>query len=101
MEVPFLLSSKYGESAQAQPRALLPMQPGSSSLCFFLMTHSRLYFSFLFTCIGCAGSSLPHGLSSDCGEQGLLFSWVCRLLIAGASPVAERGPAPAAAACRL
>ena len=91
MEVPFLLSGKYGEPAQAQPQALLPMQPGSSSLWFFFsMTHSRLYFSFLFTCIGCAGSSLPHGLSSDCSEQGLLSSWVCRLLMVGAS-VAERG----------
>ena len=32
-----------------------------------------------------------HGLSSSCGERGLLFVAVCRLLIAVASHVAEHG----------
>ena len=49
---------------------------------------------FLKTCIylfiyGFAGSSLPWGLFSSYGEQGLLFVATCELLIAEASLVAE------------
>ena len=38
---------------------------------------------------GCAGSLLPRGLLSSCGEQGLLSSLVCGLLTVVASPVSE------------
>ena len=42
-------------------------------------------FYFIFGCVA------VHGLSSSCGERGLLFVVVCRLLIAVASLVAEHG----------
>ena len=40
---------------------------------------------------GCAGSSLTCGPSSSCGDQGLLFLAVPRLLVAVASLVVEHG----------
>ena len=43
-----------------------------------------MFLSNLF--IGCAGCSLPHGLSSGCGEQGLLSR--CGVQVAA---VAEHG----------
>ena len=64
MEVPFLLSSKYGESAPGPGAVGLP--PCAARLLFALFFFNdiqRLYFSFLFICTGCAGSSLLHGLS--------------------------------------
>lgn len=49
-----------------------------------------LYFIlFLF---GSAGSSLRHGLSSSCGEWGLLHDCCARLLIAVASLAEEQRP---------
>ena len=57
---------------------------------------------FIFDCVG---SSLLHGLFSSCGEQGLIFIAVGRLLIAVAFLVAEHGIyslwASAVAVCRL
>ena len=51
------------------------------------------YFIYLFIYLfifGCVGSSLLYAQAfSSCGEQGLLFVSVCRLLIAVASLVAE------------
>ena len=41
---------------------------------------------------GCAGSLLPRGPLSSCGEQGLLSSLVCGLLTVVASPVSELRP---------
>ena len=47
-----------------------------------------LKISFIF---GCVGSLLLHAGISSCGEQGLLFVAVHRLLLAVASLVAEHG----------
>ena len=52
---------------------------------------------------GCAGSSLPRGLSSSCGERGLPFAVVCGLT-AVASLIAKHGrwgPGAVAVACAL
>ena len=57
---------------------------------FFIFFFFNLLFIYLFIC-GCFMSSLLHGLFSSCGEWGLLFISVPRLLIAVASFVAERG----------
>ena len=46
---------------------------------------------FIYFIFGCIGSSLLRAGFSSCGEQGLLFVEVCRLLIVGASLVAEHG----------
>ena len=59
-----------------------------------LLVLSRYSFLFLFRCfiiLGCAGSSLSGKLFSSCGELGLLFIAVRRLLIAVASLVVEHG----------
>ena len=53
--------------------------PGARSRC--------LVYSFIY---GCAGSSLLHRFFSSCGEPGLLFIAVHRLLIAVASLVEHR-----------
>ena len=53
-------------------------------LVFFMFFIYLLYF-FIFGCIA------VHGLSSSCGERGLLFIAVHGLLIAVASLVAEHG----------
>ena len=42
---------------------------------------------FFFFSFGCNGSSLLHGLFSSCGERGLLFFAIHRLLIVVASLV--------------
>ena len=71
MEVPFLLSSKYGESAPGPGAVGLP--PCAARLLFALFFFNdiqRLYFSFLFICTGCAGSSLLHGLSLTAVSRG-------------------------------
>ena len=47
-----------------------------------------IYLLFIFDCIG---SSLLRVAFSSCGERGLLFVAVCRLLIAVASLVVEHG----------
>ena len=47
-------------------------------------------FMFVFICI-CAGSSLLCGLFSSCGEWGLFFVLVQKLLIGLDSPAAEHG----------
>ena len=49
------------------------------------------FFSFSFYFFGYVGSSLLCRLSFSCGERGLLFVVVHRLLIAVASLVAEHG----------
>ena len=46
-------------------------------------------FKTLFNCFGCAGPSLLRGLSSSCGEQGLLSSRGAKPLIALISLVEE------------
>ena len=58
-----------------------------------LLVLSRYSFLFVFHCFiiwGCAGSSLSGKLFSRCGEPGLLFIAVHRLLIAVASLVEHR-----------
>ena len=45
----------------------------------------------MYVCIGCVGSSLLRVDFSSCGERGLLFVVVRRLLIAAASFVAAHG----------
>ena len=57
---------------------------------FFFFFKDPMYLKkvkYLF--IGCAGLLL--GLFSACGEQGLVFVAVCRLLTGVASPVAQHG----------
>ena len=55
----------------------------------FLFFFYKLIYLFIF---GCIGSLLLCTAFSSCGEQGLLFVAVLRLLTAVASPVAEHGP---------
>ena len=53
----------------------------------FFFFNKVILFLFIF---GCIGSLLLHvGFLSSCGEQGLLFLVVCRLLIVVASLVVE------------
>ena len=65
----------------------------SSSIFFLYLFHIFIY---LFVCLFvlifvCIGSSLLHAAFSSCGEWGLLFIVVHRLLIAMASLVVEHG----------
>ena len=53
-------------------------------------TSLSLFFKINFT-FGCAGSSLLRGLLSSCGKWGYSLAVVRGLLIAGDSPVEERG----------
>ena len=80
-----------------EPQAFLPVQPGSSSLCFSLMTYSDFIFHFYLFVLAVLGLRCCTGFL--CSEQGLLVSWAHRLLVA-AAPVAEHWlegePAPAA-----
>ena len=46
---------------------------------------------YLFIIFGCAGSSLPCGLFSGCGQWGYSLVVVCGLLIVVASLVEEHG----------
>ena len=48
-----------------------------------------LFICFYLFVFGCAESLLLRGLFSSCSKQGLLFTDVHQLLIAGASLVAE------------
>ena len=58
------------------------------SFCFIL--------SFIYVCIfGFFGPWLQHGLFSTCGERGLVFVAVRRLLIAVASLIVEHRPSGA------
>ena len=47
--------------------------------------------SVFFAVFLCAGSSLLHGLSSSCGEQGLLFTVLCGFVTVAAPLVGEHG----------
>ena len=55
-----------------------------------LSAKSVLFAVFLFI-FGCAGSSLLHGLSSSCGEQGPLFTVLCGFLIVVGPLAGEHG----------
>ena len=59
-----------------------------------LVPHFSFFFINLFVCLfiyGCVGSFCCPQAFSSCGERGLLFVVVHRLLIAVASLVAEHG----------
>ena len=73
-------------------RTLLPSlkQPPIAFNCriLFFLINLFIYLLFIF---GCIGPLLLRAAFSCCGERGLLFIAVCRLLIAVASLVAELG----------
>ena len=80
------------------PTNLAPFQNLSSIqlLCSFTTSWGHFFFSFCFilsviyVCIfGFFGPLLQRGLFSTCGEQGLVFVAVCRLLIAVAPLIVE------------
>ena len=56
---------------------------------YFLFFKKFIYFVYLFLAV--LGLHCCPWAFSSCGEWGLLFVVVCGLLIAVASPVAERG----------
>ena len=51
----------------------------------------NLFFSFIYLFLTALGLCCCARAFSSCGERGLLFVVVCRLLIAVASLVAEHG----------
>ena len=60
---------------------------GSSSILFYIF----IFFNFIYLFLAVLGLRCCARAFSSCGEQGLLFVVVRRLLIAVASLVAEHG----------
>ena len=56
------------------------------------LTYLKKNKNFIYLSFGCAGSLLPVGVSLVAASRGCSLVVVCRLLIAGASLIADHGP---------
>ena len=82
--------------------ALLSAKQKWNCRCFCCtMLYSNKSKTSVFGVLGCAGSSLLHGLFSSCRGEGRSLVGVCRLLIAEASLVAEHRLQGSRASCGL
>ena len=71
----------------------------SRSSLGLIPSRSFTFFTVCWSMSAGAGSSLPCGLSSRCSQRGLDLGAVRGLLVAAASPVAERGLQAAGSGC--